>query len=333
MSSYVDTKIIALTSQSASIKFNGTFLSNLRYNLGPVLRNDKDIIHRQVHVLNAQIPVSFYVINYTNNQFTIRFGAGVYTTYTIPVGNYTANSLITAIKTVVNVVGFNIVISPINGCLTFSHTAAISIDNNGVNTIGYILGFASGIYNDTAFSIIAPFPLNLLGIKTLQVRSSNLIMDNVSSVQGGQTTLLSSIPVSATPFGMIDYKDLGNNMITVYNDYLEDLDLDIVDGESGAYINFNNQDWCITLAFHITRAVQTMEPSVKLNQGTLVGKPTVSPTTPSSIGGNAADTKSTTGALAPFASLPSEEPPKEEKTIPENPALSELNLLLEEPTQ
>jgi hypothetical protein len=140
--SYIDTKIIAITSQSATIKKNGTFLSNLRYEFGQYLREEPDIIHRQVQLLNAQIPVSFYVINFTNNQFRLQLGAGALTTYTIPVGNYQANSLITAIKTVVNDANFNITISPINGCLTFTDTTTITINNEGSNSIGYVLGFA-----------------------------------------------------------------------------------------------------------------------------------------------------------------------------------------------
>ena len=209
--------------------------------------------------MNAQIPVSFYIINYTNNQFRLKLGAGAFTTYTVPVGNYTANSLISAMKTLVNNANFNIVISTINGCLTFSFNAAMIIDNTIVNSIGFVLGFASGTYNDTAFSITAPYPLNLLGIKALQVRSANLVMNNVSSVQGGMTTLLATIPVDAVPFGMIEYKDVGNNNITIYNDFVDDLDIEIIDGETGAYINFNNADWCITLAFHLTRRMPLVQ--------------------------------------------------------------------------
>jgi hypothetical protein len=59
---------------------------------------------------------------------------------------------------------------------------------------------------------------------------------------------------------MINYRDLGNNLITIANTNLDDLDIDIIDGESGAYINFNNQDWCVTLALHITKRVAPFNP-------------------------------------------------------------------------
>jgi hypothetical protein len=285
-----------------------------------------------VQVLNAQIPVSFYVINYTNNNLKLKLGAGAFTTYTVPVGNYTATSLINAIKTVVNTTGFNIVISSINGCLTFSFTSTLSIDNTIPNSIGFVLGFANLVYNDTAFSIVAPHPLNLLGIKTLQVRSANLVMNNISSVQGGMTTLLATIPVSATPFGMIDYKDVGNNLITIYNDYLDDLDIEVVDGESGEYINFNNVDWCLTLAFHITRGTKLMEPTVPLKTLPLEE---ISGNTPKELsnknnekggvrGGEAPDTRSGVSArVLPFRAT------SLEPLVPFSKDLAELNLLTE----
>lgn len=261
MSTYVDTKVVCITSQSAITKMNGNFLSNVRYNLGTIIRTDPNIIHRQVQILNAQIPYSFYIINYTNNIFKILRAGQTLQTLTVPVGNYTANSLISVLETLVADAAFNISISSTNGQLTFTHSSLVfTIYNNFQYSIGSVLGFASSTTNvstDVAGvqTLVAGFPLNLLGIKTLQIRSANLIMNNISSVQGGATTLLASVPVSCVPFGMIDYNDRGN-LITIHNEFLDDLDIEVVDGESGEYINFNGQDWAITLAFHLTMTMQ-----------------------------------------------------------------------------
>lgn len=246
---------MCLTSQSASIKKNDSYLSDVRYNLGSILINSPDIVHRQVQLLNAQIPYSFYVINYTNQVLKLTLGVTT-VTVNIPVGNYNATNLISAILTAVNTSGFNITISQTNGKLTLSYTSSFSIDNTVKYSIGSVLGFGSGVTSSVGTTLTAPYPLNLLGIKTLQIRSYNLLMNNISSVQGGQTILLANIPVSCTPFGMIDYFDRGN-LMTIQNQDLDDLDIEIIDGESGEYINFNNQDWCITLAFHITRLTES----------------------------------------------------------------------------
>lgn len=319
MTTYIETKIIALTSQSATIKYNGDFLSNVRYNLGSIYNSDADIIHKHAQLLNAQIPYSFYVVNYTNNTLVIKtVGDPVFTTITIPVGNYNANSLISTLVPLFNSVSgiiIQITLSNINGILTFFRPSGGNIIISSQSTCLGILGFtANTTYTSVANTLVAPYPLNLLGIKTLQIRSSNLIMSNISSVQGGQTTLLAAIPVSCVPFGMMDYTDVGNNLISIHNDSLDDLDLDIIDGEGGAYINFNNQDWCITLAIHITR---TMEP---------VQQPTISSI--SKLAGNQGSP-----ATPPILQETLEKPIETQTTTNKSPALSkyldELNILSE----
>jgi len=276
--SYIDTKIIAITSQSATVKKNGSFLSHLRYEFGQYLRDEPDIIHRQIQLLNAQIPYSFYVVNYTNQIFRYKLGTASIVSVNIPVGNYTGNSLISAITTAVNNVFFLITLSSITGKLTFTFNTTFIIYNNFTYSIGSILGFDINTTNNSVANAITPlYPLNLLGIKTLQIRSNNLSCSNISSVSGGQSTLLSTIPVSAVPFGMIDYKDLGNNFISITNTSLDDLDLEVIDGETGEYINFNNQDFCLTLALHVTRLVEySQRPAFKdvVNAGSR--EPTVS---------------------------------------------------------
>ena len=205
-----------------------------------------------MQLLNAQIPYSFYVINYSNQIFRLTIGAGAQVDYTIPVGNYTATSLIAAIKTAVGGTSLTISISSINGTLTFGHPSGLTIYNDFQYSMGTILGWNPGDISSTGISITAPNPLNLLGIKTLQIRSQNLVMNNVSSTQGGQTILLANVPVSAVPFGMIDYTDKGN-LISIANQELDDILIELIDGETGNYINMNGQDWCITLAFHLTK--------------------------------------------------------------------------------
>jgi hypothetical protein len=254
--SYIDTKIISLTSQTATVKKNGSYLSNVRYELANILKDDPDIIHSQIQLLHAQIPYSFYVINYTNNLFKCDLGYGI-TTYTIPVGNYNANSLLTAIMSVIGDPTFTVVLSNITGKIQFSYTENFYIYNNFKYSIGSVLGFEQNSINFSAgINLTCPYPLNILGIKNLQIRSTVLNMNNISSLNGGQTILLSTIPVSCVPFGMIDFYDTGNNLISITNTSLDEIDLEILDGESGEFINFNNQDWCMTIAIHSTKLIE-----------------------------------------------------------------------------
>lgn len=320
--SYVETKIVALTSQSATINYNDSFLSNVFYGLGSIFNNDANIVHKQVQLLNAQIPYSFYVINYTNNQFKYQLGTGTIFTSSIPVGNYNGNSLITALKAALtaNSITLTISLSSINGKVTFTHASSNFTFYSVTHSILETLGFeANTDYTSSSFTLTTPYPLNLLGIKTLQIRSTNLIMSNISSVQGGQTTLLATIPVDCTPFGMINYADKGNNLMTIHNDSLDDLQIEIIDGENGEFINFNNQDWCITLAFHITRTFETPQKTTMKSLAIAMPQDLMSERT---------GTNSSAGALEPLEK--DLEPNKDlqpNKELQPNKDLEELSLL------
>lgn len=277
MSTYVDSKIITLTSQSATVKRNGNYLSNVFYDMNAFVKDEPDIIHRQITLQSAQIPYSFYVINYTNNQFKYQVATGTIFTSTIPVGNYTGNSLITALKAAmtVNSVTLAITLSSINGTLTFTHLSQNFTFYDVKYSILPTLGFLKNTdYTSSSFTLTTPYPLNLLGIKVLQVRSSVFNTLNYSSVSGGITTLLATIPVSATPFGMIDFNDKGQTRITFSNSEIDSIDVEILDGESGEFINFNNQDWTMTFCIYLTKwASPPLEPpsTILSNRGAMPG--------------------------------------------------------------
>lgn len=257
MTTYVESKIVTLNSKYAIIKKNGAFLSSVVFELGEFLKDDKDIIHRSITLQSAQIPYSFYVINFSNQFLKIDT-----TTFTIPVGNYNANTLITAILTQISPTypSMTITLNKINGKLLFSNNSNFTIFNNFQYSIGSVLGIADNT-NLTSVSntLELTYSLNLLGIKSLEVRSFVLSMNNVSSTQGGSNTLVASIPVDAVPFGMINYTDTGNNQMTFTNTTLDTFDIEIIDGESNQYVNFNNSNWTMTFILHLTRIFKPFE--------------------------------------------------------------------------
>lgn len=261
---FTDTKVISLNSESALQK-NGSYLSSVSFNLSGLLRSDTDIIHTQLALQNAQVPVSFYIINYTNNVFIITFLSTDYT-ITIPVGNYNANTLITSIKSAILMatsalgggVAMTINISKTTGIFIFSTAIAFTIRSSlQAFTMQTILGTGTNdqiaTSNGLEYSLTLPFPCNLLGIKLLQVNSPVISGNNFASNLQGQTTLLATIPVQSPSFGLILYADTGDTRVSFNNASLDGIDIDIVDAETGQYINFNNCDWTMTLLLHITR--------------------------------------------------------------------------------
>ena len=62
---------IYLNSASASIQLNGSKKSNCTFFFSDLIKFDKNAIEMRLELVNAQIPVSWYLINSTNNTFII----------------------------------------------------------------------------------------------------------------------------------------------------------------------------------------------------------------------------------------------------------------------
>lgn len=247
-----DMRFINLNSSNA-VQNNGTFLSDVRFNFQSVFQEQDNIDYVTVGVLNAQIPVSFYTINYTNDTIRLIYGGNTYN-IAITRGNYNGNSLITELVRQFSLVGFTmgIEISRITGIMTFTSLNSISF-SFGSSSLYSILGFVNGVtYNSATSQIIAPYPLNLLGIKRLRINSSALSTNTYDSVTMGVSSNLASIPVNVASFGLIDYVNNSNAFPILSANNVTYIDIQIVD-ENNNLINFNGINWTITLQLNIFR--------------------------------------------------------------------------------
>ncbi len=77
---------------SAINRLNNSFCSSIRVQLPDLAFHHDNIQNAYLSVVHAEVPNSFYILNYTNNQFVLD---GV--TYTLTRGNYNVNSFITQI--------------------------------------------------------------------------------------------------------------------------------------------------------------------------------------------------------------------------------------------
>ena len=101
MNTILDKRIIALTSKSGTL-LNSSLKSNVSFQFTNLFNKDPSVAYAEVGVVSAEIPVSFYTINDTNNTIAtdvLFYGFGEMSKITtIPKGNYTATSLITQFK-------------------------------------------------------------------------------------------------------------------------------------------------------------------------------------------------------------------------------------------
>ena len=250
---YTDNRTIELNSYSG-VKKNGTLNSSVDFNFTGLLKDESDIMRSYISIVNAQLPVSFYVINASNNFINVQTTGFTLQTITIPKGNYNSLSLLTALNNALSAVSIacTISINKSNGCLTFLNTSSPSITFYATNTkMNYVLGFTDNLIIISSLTLTRP--LNLLGVKRIAINSFHLATSGYTSYDLGFSNTLATIPVDQAPFNMISYvnANTSNNLILRLK-YIDAIDIQIVD-ELGNYIDFNGIDWSITLILSIER--------------------------------------------------------------------------------
>lgn len=257
-----DTRYISLNTQHGvshptSGNYVTSYLSNINFHFRGLLKEEDDILYSHIDIVNAQIPVSFYNINYASNTLKYTINNGSILTLTVDRSNYNLNSLMVELKSKFLSAGYTMVITFFKptGKFTFSSSQPFSFLSMD-STILEILGFDSvSNYVSTNNVLVGEHPCNLLGIKKLKFCSSALATNSISSYGSGSDSLFGIIPVNATPFGMIQYTNTSGRRSLLKNKVIDTIDIQVKD-ENNRYINFNNTEWSITLAITTTRRVK-----------------------------------------------------------------------------
>jgi len=246
---YQDNRIITLNSQDGEL-LNGTYLSNIHFNFSGLLKDDKNLIRSYITVINAQIPVSFYIIDETNNILNYTDNS-VNKTIELTEGNYNGNQMVTALNTGFTVNGSPVTsfLAPQSGILYFFITGGNSITLLSTSTVKKILGFDVNITSTTLIKL--PYQLNLLGKKKLFINSNNLRNSAFTSKNLASTQTIAVIPVDQPPYNMINFSSTVDiQKIILNNRVLDMIDIEITD-ESTNFVNFRNIDWSITLCLTV----------------------------------------------------------------------------------
>jgi len=252
----LSSKLISINSANALLKTNGTYNSNVLFKFPGLIKPEADITHIQFQLIDAQIPVSFYNINYTNNVLNYQISLVNYSITATP-GNYNFNTLANQLisKFLANGHVFTISINKQTGIITLATPATNFILQ--VSSMFSILGLNLSNHSSSSFSLTADFPLNLLGITKLKIQSINLCAYNVDSSTFGYSNNIAILPVDQPSFGLIIYENKSNALYTFRDSGLDEIDIQITD-QNNNLVNFNNIDWNLTILLTITREVQTL---------------------------------------------------------------------------
>jgi len=241
---------IYLNSANADIYLNNTMKSNLTFFFEDPLTFDKHSMTKKFSIVNAQFPVSYYLINNSNNQISISIQGASAIVYIFPVGNYNINQFIAQWYISIGSL-WVLSYSSITNKITFTYPFSFSFSYLS-NSIMSILGFNKpySFYSSVNGIIISPYAINFGGILKLDVKTSSFNVSNMDSYQKGRNNTIASIPVNSVQNGYIMYNNFTNYNSMFRNSQISDLNIMIQD-EFNNFIDFNNCDWSITVQIDV----------------------------------------------------------------------------------
>jgi hypothetical protein len=247
----IDSKQINLSSASATSK-NGSLNSSLYFNINNILKKEQDIFYNLVSVVHCEIPVSFYIINSTNNSIRLKVGSAGSTVYTFKSGNYNASSFRTMLLSILPA-GYTLTLNNSTGIFTLGYTSSFQILPT-TSTCYKLMGFVSNTTysSDVNFQIIMPYQCNFLGITRLKIKSQIIQTNNIDSYSKGKSNMLCTIPVNNASFGLIIYNNISQFKTIYPNNNLDYIDIQITD-DFDQLIDFNGIDINITLQIDTIR--------------------------------------------------------------------------------
>lgn len=256
METITDNILITLNSKYG-IKQNDTYLSDVIFSFRNILKPNDNVKRSFISLQNATIPVSFYIINSLNNRLVLKdVGGGGTHNIDIDYGNYSANTLIIELQSKINA-GYphscTITFNKNNGKFTFTFTGDTQIRNT--TTMSDVLGTGGGnLSSDSSYIIIMPYPVNLLGVKKLLIKSQILDINSFDSQTGNKLNILATIPVSDPFYNLITYIPATETKYLLTIDLINNIDIQITDEENNL-INFNNLNWTLTFCLTIEKYI------------------------------------------------------------------------------
>tara|TARA_R110002050_G_scaffold44713_1_gene106358 strand:+ start:1590 stop:2546 length:957 start_codon:yes stop_codon:yes gene_type:complete len=262
-----DTKLLSLNSKYAS-KLNGTQNSRVLFDFVNIIDKSKDHLYMTMAVQSAEIPSSFYNVTIKNNITRVdRDDIAAAFDITMPVGNYNADTYLAKFKELYDAAtpsNVTIALDAVTGIFNLQEALA-DFTIKSVGSTSYVL-WGGEVGTDYVFPVAGAaasfgFPANFLGVTKIKLSSDNLAGTNVDSSQLKTTTLIDTISVAATPFGLTIFNSLGRETLMKAK-RIEEIDLELRDQDDNL-IDFNNAEWCISIIINTHRRVAFSEDKAR----------------------------------------------------------------------
>ena len=145
--------------------------------------------HNRIALISASIPKTFYLVDDNYNTFKIDE-----TTHTIPEGNYTIDTFITAVDSLIT--PDTISFSDLTGKLTITSTTATTFEIPTTSRLGPLFGFADGSsHTFTDNTVTSRYIVNFQSVNQIYI-NADIVRDNS---HGTSFNLLHTILVNDQP--------------------------------------------------------------------------------------------------------------------------------------
>ena len=201
-------------------------------------------IQMLISVVNLVIPISWYLIDDTNQTLTWSLNGVNQSDITITNGNYSATQLESELNTLFGgaiTVEFN----DISDKFIFTHASQNFVFQSSSTCLS-LLGFSAGNHSSVNNQLTSDRVVDLSGIKTISLRSGNLHTSNMDSRSQQQSNILAKIPVNLSQGSILVWTNKFQFRSRVMDKVINYFRLSLVDHDN-AILNLNSIEWSCVL--------------------------------------------------------------------------------------
>ena len=256
-----------LNSKYATLTKDDSKNSHCWFSLVDTVIIPKDYDNLLIEVQDAQIPISFFTVNTTNNTFSATYDLGTFIDVVIPVGNYDAISLAITAQSQINLAfgsacQIQITYNEISNKFIFTKSSgtASSFTLKFPIYASTLWGFASDSTNNSVNNVIkSPFGVDLAGSRFLFIQCPSFNTTNINSKTGTTNQIIAKVPITQDYLQIEQYMSKGFTIKSHNSKSISVVEIIIVDDNMNE-IDFNGVDWSLTM--NITILGQPLEALV-----------------------------------------------------------------------
>lgn len=248
--------LVVLDSRNATVYNNGSKHSDVEFDVKYPIQIPSDCVYMTWVVNSFTCPVSWYLINDSNDTLTYVVNGNEYSVKFLH-GNYNVKSFMTQFLSQMPA-GFTIRTDSILNKFVIGYTTQFYIIATKSSIIRILGGdptegtYASSFSNAFMF----PYVYNFAGLNSFNIKCNSIRTDNLDSQDQCSTSpIIASVPVNAGANRVVYYEKRNDFEFEVKEAVVETLEIQIED-DVGNDIDFNNQHWNLVIQVNYIREIE-----------------------------------------------------------------------------